>query len=106
LPFDLCAAGLLDGVNVNDRPEGPRLWSMLLDHGYRVAATAGADFCLDRPAGPPPGLHRMDCYCPEGLSGEALAEAVRRGRTVVSTGPVLVAELDGKPPGTTVPSGK
>lgn len=105
LPFDLCAAGLLDGVNINDKPEGIQLWSMLLDHGYRVAATAGADFCLDRPSGPPPGLHRMYCYCPEGMSSASIAEAVRKGNTIVSTGPVLVAALDGQPPGTTVTSG-
>ena len=102
LPFDLCAAGLLDGVNINDKADGVQLWSMLLDHGYRVAATAGADFCLDRPSGPPPGLHRMYCYCPEGMSPSAIADAVRRGHTTVSTGPVLVADLDGRPPGTTV----
>lgn len=102
LPFDLCAAGLLDGVNINDKPEGIQLWSMLLDHGYRVAATAGADFCLDRPSGPPPGLHRMYCYCPDGLRPAALADAVRNEHTIVSTGPVLLADLDGQPPGTTV----
>ena len=102
LPFDLCAAGLIDGVNINDKPEGIMLWSMLLDHGYRVAATAGADFCLDRPGGPPPGLHRMYCYCPDGVSPDSLAAAVRSGHTSVSTGPVLVADLGGRPPGTTV----
>lgn len=106
LPFDLCAAGLVDGVNINDKPNGIHLWSMLLDHGYRVAATAGADFCLDRPGGPPPGLHRMYCYCPEGVSSTALAEAVRRQHTVVSTGPVLVADVDGLPPGSTLAPGK
>ena len=53
LPFDLTAAGLIDGVNVNEGGDKVlQLWSMLLDHGYRVAATGGADFCLDRPAGP------------------------------------------------------
>ncbi len=101
LPFDLCAAGLLDGVNINDKPAGILLWSMLLDHGYRVAATAGADFCLDRPGGPVPGLHRMYCYCPDGVSLAALAEAVRQERTIVSTGPVLLASLNGQPPGST-----
>jgi hypothetical protein len=102
LPFDLCAAGLLDGVNINDKPQGIELWSMLQDHGYRVAATAGADFCLDRPNGPPPGLHRMYCYCPDGLSPDSLAAAIRNGQTIVSTGPILMAELDGQPPGTSV----
>ncbi len=104
LPVDLCAAGLLDGVNINDKAAGIEPWAMLLDHGYRVAATAGADFCLDRPNGPPPGRHRMYCYCPDELRPDALAEAIRNGHTIVSTGPVLVADLDGQPPGTTVPT--
>ena len=106
LPFDLCAAARLDGLNINDRPGNLALWSMLLDHGYRVAATAGADFGLDRPGGPPPGTARMYCYCPDGLSADALAEAVRRQHTIVSTGPLLLAEVDGKPPGTTVSAGQ
>ena len=106
LPFDLCAAGRLDGVNVNDKPDNLRLWSMLLDHGYQVAATAGADFGLDRPGGPPPGLNRMYALCPDGLSGPALAEAVRRGNTVASTGPTLLADAAGLPPGSMLAAGK
>lgn len=106
LPFDLCAAGLLDGVNINDKLENLALWSMLLDHGYQVAATAGADFCLDRPGGPPPGVHRMYCYCPEGISSESLAEAVRQGRTIVSTGPTLLVDAAGRPPGARLAMGK
>ena len=105
LPFDLCAAGRLDGLNINDKEVNLPLWSLLLDHGYQVAATAGADFCLDRPGGPPPGVHRMYCYCPEGLSPEALAAAVRKGNTVVSTGVTLLADVDSRPPGSLLESG-
>jgi hypothetical protein len=106
LPFDLCAARLIDGLNINEGDEAQVLWSMLLDHGYRVAATAGADFGLDRPEGPIPGIARMYCHCPEGLSSSALAEAVRKQRTIVSTGPTLVADINGLLPGSTVDSGK
>jgi hypothetical protein len=106
LPFDLCACGLLDGYNVNERPQDLQVWSLLLDHGYRVAATAGADFGLDRPAGPVPGKTRMYCYCPDGLSNSSLADSIRRGNTVVSTGPVLMADINGKPPGSTLINGQ
>src|SRR5690606_29818834 len=58
LPFDLCAASALDGFNLNEGADAIKVWSMLLDHGYRVAATAGADFSLDRPSGPLPGNAR------------------------------------------------
>jgi hypothetical protein len=105
LPFDLCAAGLIDGYNVNEKPDDIHVWSMLLDHGYRVAATTGADFGLDRPGGPVPGKARMYCYCPDGLTSSALAQAVRKGNTVVSLGPVLLADIDGQPPGTTLKAG-
>jgi hypothetical protein len=106
LPFDLCAAGLVDGLNLNEGGENVlKLWSMLLDRGYRVAATAGADFCLDRPNGPLPGMARLYVHCPQGLSQSALAEGIRAGRTVVSTGPLLQADLDGKAPGATVKTG-
>lgn len=106
LPFDLCAAGLLDGYNVNEKPDDLAVWSMLLDHGYRVTATAGTDFGLDRPLGPVPGQVRMYCHCPGGLSSASLADAVRQGRTVVSTGPVLLANLEGRLPGSTVKAGQ
>ncbi len=106
LPFDLCAAGLLDGYNINEKPGDIQVWSMLLDHGYRVAATAGADFGLDRPNGPVPGQTRLYCYCPGGLTPAALADAVRSQHTIVSTGPVLLADAGGKPPGTMLESGR
>jgi hypothetical protein len=106
LAFDLCAAGLLDGYNVNEKEKDLQVWAMLLDHGYRVAATAGADFGLDRPNGPVPGHTRMYCYCPDGLTSSALAEAVRHGRTIISTGPVLMADIGGQPPGTTLKAGQ
>ncbi|HVJ46332.1 MAG TPA: CehA/McbA family metallohydrolase [Luteolibacter sp.] len=106
LPFDLCVASALDGFNINDGPKELGVWSMLLDHGYRVAATAGADFCLDRPIGPLPGTTRMYAYCPDGLSVEALSRAVRNGNTVVTTGPVLLSDVDGLPPGSVLPKRK
>jgi hypothetical protein len=106
LPFDLCAAGLIDGYNVNEKPGDILVWSMLLDHGYRVAATTGADFGLDRPIGPVPGKARMYCLCPDGLTGNALAQAVRHGHTVVSLGPVLLADINGQPPGSTFSAGR
>lgn len=47
----------------------------------------------------------MYCHCPDGLTAAALARAVREGRTIVSTGPTLRADLDGQTPGTTVAAG-
>lgn len=108
MPFDVAAGGLLDGVNVNEGGENAlKLWSLLLDHGYRVAATAGADFSLDHPDGWLPGLSRLYVHAPDGLNERAIVAAIREGRTVVSTGPMLVATVDdGLPPGAVVAAGK
>ncbi|MDR3635638.1 MAG: CehA/McbA family metallohydrolase [Isosphaeraceae bacterium] len=108
MPFDVAAGGLLDGVNVNEGGENAlKLWSLLLDHGYRVAATAGADFSLDHPGGWLPGLSRLYVHAPGGLNERAIVTAIRAGRTIVSTGPMLVAALDDEqPPGAVVATGK
>ena len=108
MPFDVAAAGLLDGVNINEGGEDAlKLWSLLLDHGYRVAATAGADFSLDHPGGWLPGLSRLYIHAPAGLDERAIVAAIRGGRTIVSTGPMLVASLDDElPPGAVVATGR
>jgi hypothetical protein len=108
MPFDAAAGGLLDGININEGGENAlKLWSLLLDHGYRVAATAGADFSLDHPGGWLPGLSRLYIEAPGGLNERAIVAAIREGRTIVSTGPMLVASVDGeKPPGSVVASAK
>ncbi len=108
LPLDAVAGGLLDGVNVNEGGEPAlRLWSMLQDHGYRLAATAGADFSLDHPGGWLPGLSRLYVHVRDGLDERAIVRAIREARTIVSTGPMLVATIDeGRPPGSVVASGR
>ncbi len=108
MPFDLCAAGLLDGMNINEGGEPVlKLWSLLLDHGYRIAATGGADFSLDHPAGSLPGLTRLYVQAAGGLSERALVAGIKAGRTVVSTGPLLVAAMDdGLAPGSVVRIGQ
>ena len=108
MPFDVAAGGLLDGVNVNEGGENAlKLWSLLLDHGYRVAATAGADFSLDHPGGWLPGLSRLYIHAPGGLNERAIVAAIRQGRTIVSTGPMLVAAIDDEqPPGAVVATGR
>ncbi|MBC8165925.1 MAG: CehA/McbA family metallohydrolase [Bryobacteraceae bacterium] len=107
LPFDLAAAGLIDGFNINEGGERVlELWSFLLDHGFRLAATGGADFALDHPNAWLPGLSRLYVQCPDGLSENCFREAIRSQRTIVSTGPLMTASIDsGLPPGTTVTPG-
>lgn len=108
LPFDLGVAGLLDGLNINEGGERAlRLWSLMLDHGYRIAATGGADFALDHPRSWLPGLSRLYVRCPQGLTEGCISKAIQAGQTVVSTGPLLAPAIDQDlPPGSTVTSGR
>lgn len=111
LPFDVLAGPTFDGLDVITGTgefaadeKAFRLWSLLLDHGYRVAATASSDACFDRPGGATPGAARLYAHLDGGFSLEAFRRAVAAGRTVATTGPLLVATLDGQPPGTVRPA--
>jgi hypothetical protein len=75
------------------------LWALLLNHGYRVAATGSSDACFDRPSGGVPGASRTYTWLDGPFSLPAVARATAQGRTVVTTGPLLVVSVDGKPPG-------
>lgn len=79
LPFDLAAARLVDGLLVTEDANALTLWSMLLDHGYRVAPLPGAKARVAFPCG----------------GTNCLRDAVRQGRTIVSTGPTLIASREG-----------
>ncbi len=68
------------------------LWYELLDLGLRVAPTAGSDF----PCGPGlPGRERFYARAQPGGSYRQWLEAVRRGRTSVTNGPILDLAVGG-----------
>lgn len=110
LPLDTLLGPTYDGLDVftsggeaaaND--QAFRLWVLLLNHGYRVAATASSDACFDRPGGAVPGSARTYTYLgTEPFSLAAVARATTAGRTFATTGPLLLADLDGAPPGSAV----
>ncbi len=80
------------------------LWCLLLNHGYRVAATASSDSCFDRPGGATPGVVRTYTYVDGGFSLPAVARATAAGRTFATSGPLLLVSLAGQPPGTAFPA--
>ena len=109
LPLDVLIGPTFDGMDVItgtgelEADDGSfKLWSMLLNHGYRLAATGSSDSCFDRPGGAVPGSTRVYTYLPEGFSLPAVARATAGGATFVTTGPLLLASLDDQPPGTKV----
>ncbi|HTL18144.1 MAG TPA: CehA/McbA family metallohydrolase, partial [Patescibacteria group bacterium] len=106
LPLDTILGPTFDGVDVitgsgefetNDKAF--ELWTMLLNHGYRLAATGSSDACFDRPGGAIPGIPRTYTYSPGEFSIEKVTRATAAAHTFVTTGPLLLASIDGKPPG-------
>lgn len=111
LPLDTVIGPTYDGLDVlmgGDKQETNaqafELWALLLNHGYRLAATASSDACFDRPGGGIPGSARTYTFLKNGFSWAAVAQATAEGRTFVTTGPLLLATLAGEPPGSSLPA--
>jgi len=112
LPLDVLAGPTFDGLDIITGAhefaadqKSFEIWSLLLNHGYRVAATASSDACFDRPGGAVPGAARLYTFVEGGFSLAAVARATAQGRTFVTTGPLVLVSVDGKPPGTALPAG-
>jgi hypothetical protein len=102
------ALGVVDAVELAscfDDAGAVRLYHHLLSCGLRLTATAGTDAFLSFARGPapasnPPGWCRVYGHLDgAGLSVEAFGAAVRAGRTVVTNGPWLELDVDGRGPG-------
>jgi hypothetical protein len=111
LPLDLLLGPTFDGLDVITTAREFRadeksfqLWSLLLNKGYRLAATASSDACFDRPGGATPGAARTYTYLAERFSMEAVTRATAAGRTFATTGPLLLLSVEGQPPGSEVPA--
>jgi len=112
LPLDALAGPTFDGLDIITGAgefaadqKSFQIWSLLLGHGYRLAATASSDACFDRPGGAQPGAARLYTFIEGPFSLAAASRAARAGRTFVTTGPLLLVSLDGKPPGSSFPAG-
>lgn len=106
LPLDTLIGPTYDGLDVltgvgelEANAMALELWSLLLNHGYRVAATGSSDACFDRPGGALPGTARTYTWLPGTFSLPGVAKATAQGRTFVTTGPLLLVTVDGQPPG-------
>jgi hypothetical protein len=102
LPVDL-ALGKIDALDVMSYPgvelEVARLWYRLLNCGFRLPATAGTDTFMNlasqgRFSNPPAG-NRVFVEVEGEFTTESWCEAVRRGRTFVTNGPMLRLAVDG-----------
>ena len=102
LPLDTLIGPTYDGIDVitgGGEFKGFELWALLLNHGYRLAAVASSDACFDRPGGATPGTSRTYTHLDGEFSIEAVTKATAEGRTFATTGPLVLAAIDGQPPG-------
>lgn len=101
----LGAVDAMDVLSPFDDEASAFLYHRLLSCGLRLAATAGTDVFLSFSHGPgvasnPPGWGRVYADLrDEPLSVAAFADAVRAGRTLVTNGPWLTLDVDGRGPG-------
>jgi hypothetical protein len=79
--------------------ESAAIYYRLLNCGFRIAATGGTDNFSDVFRDPPPGSARTFARIDGPLSVASWLDAVRRGRTFMSTGPLLLLDVDGRQPG-------
>lgn len=112
LPLDTLLGPTYDGLDIITGPgefeanaKAFEIWSLLLNHGYRIAATGSSDSCFDRPGGGVPGTPRTYTFVPDEFSLAKAAKAIAAGRTFVTTGPLLIATIDKNPPGSSFSAG-
>jgi hypothetical protein len=106
LPFDTIAGPTYDGLDIlmqtrekEVNANGLQLWFLLLNQGYRLAATACTDATFDNPGRGVPGKVRVYTHtsCPFSIAG--LAAALKAGRNFVTSGPLIAFEMEGRHPG-------
>ncbi|MGJ5817458.1 CehA/McbA family metallohydrolase [Paludibaculum fermentans] len=109
LPFDTLAGPTYDALDIlmqthekEVNANGQKLWFLLLNHGYRIPATASSDSTFDNENRGTPGKVRVYTHMDGQPSIAAAADAIRRGRSFVTSGPLLLLEVDGQGPGSTL----
>ena len=111
LVFDAFLGPSFDGISVlSDDPAyevAHRLWFNLLNRGFFVPALADSDACFDRPVlgRKAPGFWTTYLHIGRDVpvGHTSLARAVREGRTLATTGPLLLFRIDDRISGSTLP---
>jgi hypothetical protein len=100
LPFSLLAGKIWDGLVVmgydHDHYFYQNLWFHVLNEGYRFPAIAELDGGYEKEDNKFYGSMRTYYQLTGKFSIDQLATAVRNGRTFVSSGPIILADVDKK----------
>ncbi|HEV2498107.1 MAG TPA: CehA/McbA family metallohydrolase [Terriglobia bacterium] len=106
LPYDTIVGPTYDGIDILmqswDREnylEAQSLWFLLLNKGYRIPGTASTDASFDKPESAKPGIVRVYTHAAAPLSIAAIARAMKAGKNFVTSGPLLLMQIDGHQPG-------
>ena len=75
------------------------VWHRALNCGFKITASAGEDSILNLNATPVMGTGRVYAYLGSGLSWDGWTDAIRKGRTFVTNGPLLQFQVNGETPG-------
>lgn len=79
-----------------------RVWHRALNCGFKVTASGGEDSITGLHRTPALGAARMYAYLGDRLAWNRWVDAVRRGRTFVTNGPLVRLAIDGRLPGTEI----
>lgn len=106
IAFDYVAGQGYDGVDIlNDGSpvffQHEHVWWNLLNMGYKVAGTANSDGSI---ADGQAGRFRTYTRIAGDFSWQAVAQAIRRGACVASSGPMVLFQVDGQDLGTEFPA--
>jgi hypothetical protein len=96
----LVATGRADAIEMYDQLAFEHIeYYRYLNDGYRLPLVAGTD---KMSASVPVGLYRTYAHLDEAFSYEAWFDAIRAGRTFISSGPMIRLSVDGQPIGSTL----
>jgi TolB protein len=87
------------GALYSDERGSADFYYRLLNAGFRIPATGGTDNFSDVWIDPPPGSDRTFAHVTGRLSQQSWVDAIKRGRTFFSTGPILMLQVEGREPG-------
>jgi TolB protein len=87
------------GALFSDELASADFYYRLLNAGFRMPASGGTDNFSDVWRDPPPGSARTFARIEGELTVQSWLDALRSGRTFMSTGPLLLLEVEGQEPG-------
>lgn len=100
LSFGLLAGKIWDGIVVmgynHDHYFYQNLWFHILNEGYRMPAIAELDGGFEKDDNKYYGSMRTYSHIPGKFSIDKLTDAIRRGKTFITSGPIIIADVDNK----------